>query len=38
MIVEIIKYILVFSPLIICLYAIEKGLTDKLTNKFTLVK
>lgn len=36
--IEIIKYLLVFSPAFIVLYAIDAGLTDKLTDKFTLVK
>jgi len=38
MLLEIIKYILVFSPGFIVLFATHTGLTDKLTNKFTLIK
>ena len=36
--IEIIKYLLVFSPAIIVMFAIHTGLTDNLTDKFTLVK
>ena len=36
--IEIIKYLLVFSPGFIVMFAINTGLTDKLTDKFTLIK
>jgi len=36
--IEIIKYLLVFSPAFFILYATNSGLLDKLTDKFTLIK